>query len=887
MKKNHLLYICFFFLFAVTLQAQRKYTINETWKFSKTQERNNYLKNLDDSAWEVVSIPHTWNDRDVLDDTPGFYRGIGWYRRNVYIDSLAENKTVYIYFEGANQEVDLYVNEQLVGSHKGGYTRFSFDITPYIKSGEFNLFAIKVDNAHNVDIPPLSADFTFFGGIYRDVYLIEKEKIHISPNDYASSGVYITTPLVNNTVAHVEVKSIISNTLAQKSKARIEQTVYSPAGTLVSSQTTSVNLSASGNTDVTSKKILINNPQLWSPETPHLYTLTTRVLDEKGKVVLDEVVENFGLRYFEFDADKGFILNGSPLKLIGTNRHQCYENLGYALRDEMHVQDVLLLKEMGGNFLRVSHYPQDPMIMDLCDKLGIITSVEIPIVNAITESQAFLDNSLVMAKEMVMQDFNRPSVVIWAYMNEVMLRPPFRGDRHKEYCIEVNRHARAIDSLLRAEDPARYTMLPFHGSVSAYADAGLFEVAQIIGWNLYQGWYGGVFREFDGFMDKFHKDYPDKPTIITEYGADVDPRLHSFHPQRFDYTAEYANLYHDHYLKAIMDRPYIAGANIWNLNDFHSEPRGNAVPHINNKGIMGLDRKPKDTYLLYKAFLSKEPVVLIGSREWKIRGGVETGNGQCTQTLRVYSNLSQVSVYQNGKLVKENIPVNNFFAEVNIPFVDGKNLITAEGKQGGTLIQDYYECDFSLVPARFENGKGIPDKGMNIMLGSLRYFEDDKSGSIWIPEQEYQPGGWGYVGGKAFNPSRLPASDLNILGTDIDPVFQTQRENIESFKFDVANGRYAIYFYWAELIPQQQKEALAYNLGNDAKYDAPSARSFHLKLNGKYEFKNFDIAAQIGSERAIIKKIETNVVDGKGISIDFEPVTGSPILNAVRIIKLD
>ena len=887
MITNRLLSFCFSILFAVTLQAQRKYTINEVWKFSKIPEENNYLKNLDDNTWEIVSIPHTWNDRDALDDTPGFYRGIGWYRRNVYIDSLVENKTVYIYFEGANQEVDLYVNEQFVGNHKGGYTRFCFDITPYIKSGEFNLFAIKVDNSHNVNIPPLSADFTFFGGIYRDVYLLEKEKIHISPKDYASSGIYIKTPLVSDSEARVEVRSIVSNTLLRKSKIKLEQAVYTPIGTLISTQTTTINLSATSDTDIESKAILIKNPQLWSPETPHLYTLITRIWDEKGKIVMDEVVENFGLRYFEFNADKGFILNGNPLKLIGTNRHQCYENLGYALRDEMHVQDVLLLKEMGGNFLRVSHYPQDPMIMDLCDKLGIITSVEIPIVNAITESQEFLNNSLYMAKEMVRQDFNRPSVVIWAYMNEVMLRPPFRGDRHKEYCKEVNKHARAIDSLLRTEDPIRYTMLPFHGSVSAYADAGLFEIPQIIGWNLYQGWYGGIFSGFDGFMDKYHADYPDKPTIITEYGADVDPRLHSFHPQRFDYTAEYANLYHDHYLKAIMDRPFIAGANIWNLNDFHSEPRGNAVPHINNKGITGLNRKPKDTYLLYKAFMSKEPVVLIGSREWKFRGGVETGNGQCIQTLRVYSNLSKVSIWLNGKLFKENVPVKNHFAEIDISFVDGKNLIVAAEKQDNLLIQDFYECDFSLIPASFENGKGIPDKGMNIMLGSLRYFEDNQSGSIWIPEQEYQPGGWGYVGGKAFSPSNLPASDLNILGTDIDPIFQTQRENIQSFKFDVANGRYAIYFYWAELIPQKQKEALVYNLGNDAEYNTLDARSFHLKLNGKYELKNFNMVAQVGAERAIIKKIETNVIDNNGISIDFEPVVGSPVLNAIRIIKLN
>ncbi|GHV57330.1 beta-galactosidase [Bacteroidia bacterium] len=862
------------------MYSQRKYTINESWEFNKSNVEN---------GWITVSIPHTWNDKDAVDDTPGYYRGTGWYRKNVFIDSGAENKSVYVYFEGANQETELYVNEQLAGKHKGGYTRFCFDVTPFIKTGTVNLFTVKVDNAHNENIPPLSADFTFFGGIYRDVYLVVKEKIHVSMGDYASPGIYIKTPQVSKDEASVEIETVISNGLPKNSKVCLEHYLYSPSGEEVSVIRENPKLLPGSDTNHATKPVKVKNPQLWSPDSPELYTLKTQIWDEKRKVLLDEAVNNFGFRWFAFTADKGFFLNGKPLKLIGTNRHQCYENLGFALRDEMHVQDVLLLKSMGGNLLRVSHYPQDPVVMDLCDKLGIITSVEIPIVNAITEGQAFLDNSLQMAMEMVKQDFNRPSVVIWAYMNEVMLRPPFSGERHKQYCREVNRHARAIEELLRKEDPLRYTMIPFHGSVSAYEDAGLFEVPQIIGWNLYQGWYGGQFSGFDSFMDQFHQKYPGKPSIITEYGADVDPRLHSFHPQRFDYTAEYANLYHDHYLKAIVDRDYIAGAAIWNLNDFHSESRGNAVPHINSKGITGLDRTPKDTYLFYRVFMRKEPLVLIGGKDWKTRGGVETEAGRCVQPLRIYSNLPEIDVTVNGKSIGKKIPVKNQVAEIHIPFENKENLIVASGTKDGQTVQDFYRCDFSLVPVHL-SGK-IPVSGINIMLGSSRYFEDRASSSVWIPEQEYKAGSWGYVGGQAFRPKSrfggLPVSDLNILGTGLDPVFQTQREDIRSFRFDVEKGRYALYLYWAELIPVSEKETLAYNLGNDANYESRGNRSFHLKINNEYVLKDFDIAAQAGAERAVIKKFEVNVTDSNGISVDFEAVSGKPVLNAIRLIKLN
>ena len=412
MKKFLYIFIMLFVVGWAQAQQRVVYTINDGWKFTKGSPFEAQLNNCDDSSWETVNIPHTWNDKDADDETPGFYRGPAWYRRQLFVDKSQEGRQAVIYFEGANQEVQLYLNGQFVGEHKGGYTRFCFDITSKLRYGQENLFAICVNNTYNPNIPPLSADFTFFGGIYRDVYLQFMSPVHIATNDYASSGVYIRTPEVNGSSASVEITTLLTNNTLRSAEVIVESLICDADGKEVKRTQADIKL-VSGETKADiSKKIKIDSPRLWDIDDPYRYMVYTRIFDKKKGALLDEVVNPLGLRWFEFDSEKGFFLNGKWRKLIGTARHQDYFQKGNALRDELHVQDVLMLKEMGGNFLRVSHYPQDPVIMEMCDKLGIVTSVEIPVVNAVTETEEFLTNSVEMAKEMVRQDFNRPSVMI-------------------------------------------------------------------------------------------------------------------------------------------------------------------------------------------------------------------------------------------------------------------------------------------------------------------------------------------------------------------------------------------------------------------------------------------------------------------------------------------
>lgn len=883
----------FILLFVVVgyMQAQQRvvYTINDGWKFQQGSPFEAQLPACDDSSWEVINIPHTWNDKDGDDEAPGFYRGPAWYRKTLFVDKSQAGRQAIIYFEGANQEVQFYLNGQFVGEHKGGYTRFCFDITSKLRCGQENLFAVCVNNVYNPNIPPLSADFTFYGGIYRDVYLQFMNPVHVATNDYASSGVYIRTPQVSQSEASVEITTLLTNDANKATEVIVENVICDAGGKEVQRVKTAVRLMAGETKTDVSKKITIESPRLWDIDDPYRYTVYTRVLDKKGGGLLDEVVSPLGLRWFEFDSEKGFILNGKWRKLVGTARHQDYFQKGNALRDEMHVQDVLLLKEMGGNFLRVSHYPQDPVVMEMCDKLGIVTSVEIPVVNAVTETEEFLKNSVEMAKEMVRQDFNRPSLMIWGYMNEILLRRPYtEGKQLEDYYRFTEKIARALEAVIRKEDPSRYTMMAYHNAPQFYEDAHLTEIPMIQGWNLYQGWYEPDIEEFQRLLDRAHESYKGKVLMVTEYGPGVDPRLHSYQSERFDFSQEYGLVYHKHYMKEMMKRPFIAGSSLWNLNDFYSESRVDAVPHVNNKGIVGLDRELKDTYLFYKAFLSQRPVLAIGNREWKARGGVvNTDRRECLQSVPVFSNAKEVELFVNGKSLGKK-KLEECCALFDVPFIGGENLLEAVALVGGQEVRDMLRMQFQLVDAQWKDGT-VPFTELNVMLGSPRYFEDRAANVAWIPEQEYKAGGWGFVGGTPYRRKTgfgsMLGSDIDIYGTDLDPIFQTQRVGIKSFKADVPDGEYSVYLHWAELESNEKREALVYNLGADSERTSVGNRSFGLSMNGMTVMDDFNVARDYGYARAVIKKFIVTVKDGKGLSVDFHEKEGQPILNAIRLYK--
>ncbi len=880
MKQSFL--IAFLFLVCcLNALSQSRVTsrINDNWYFVKGDTAIT-------SKWEQVSLPHTWNTTDAMDDIPDYYRGIGWYKRNINISKQLKDKAVSLFFEGANQETEVFVNGKKAGKHIGGYTGFNIQVEKLLKFGEQNEIVVKVDNSFNPSIAPLTADFTFYGGIYRDVYLITTNKIRFA-GDHGSKGVYITTPVVSDRSAQVQSKSIVSNTSNKSVSFKILNDLFDASGKKVSESKMQILLKPGDIKSVQQKLPEIEFPKLWSPEEPYLYKVITKIVSHSGEII-DEISNQIGFRWFSFDADKGFFLNGKPYKLIGASRHQDYKNLGNAVSDELAIKDVELLKSMGANFLRVAHYPQDPSVMEACDSIGLLASVEIPVVNEITESDSFYRNCEQMQLEMIHQNFNHPSVIIWCYMNEVLLKTHHAGDKEKKqtYYNNIRQLAQRLENITRAEDPHRYTMMANHGNLEQYKIAGLLQIPMLIGWNLYSGWYGGSMDEFPNFLDDFHKSYPTIPFLVTEYGADADPRIRSTKPIRFDKSVEYTTKFHQFYLTEMLKRPYVSAAIVWNLADFGSETRTETMPHMNNKGLLEFDRTPKDPYFYYQAMLSKQPYIKILGAS-KVFGIADSVSSVCYQVLEVASNLDSLTIHLNG-IAKHQSRVINGIAEWKLPFKEGSNIITVTGTGKEQSYQDTKQMSTHLLPQCLKNSE-VPFKQMNVVLGTSRYYIDE-DGNWWQPDRAYAKGEWGYVGGVAFkikNNNRLPyGTDKNIIGTSNDPIYQTQQSGIKQYKLDVPSGEYELKLHFAELTGGGKISVPPYNLTDSSRTEKKLKRIFNVVINGKPLLRNFNIAEEYGVVTPVIKKAVIKVESEEGITIDFDAVEGEPVLNALQVKRL-
>lgn len=889
--------ILFYLLFCAAAfacaQPAVRQTINSGWEFYKGDIANFPNQKTGDIKWEKVSLPHSWNTADVTDDEPDYYRGIGWYKKTIYVPSSSGNKSIYLHFEGANQITEVYVNGKFAGKHTGGYTAFSFPISKFLNFAADHLsgneIEVKVDNSHSENIPPLTADFTFFGGIYRDVYLVTAGRVRFNLDSNATNGIKIKTPQVSVNNADVTINGSVTNSLDAKQVVKIISKLVNAGGKVIKEGQAKLTLPARATIDFKQDLNSIANPHLWSPDDPYLYHVVTRMVDTKGNT-LDESANPLGLRWFKFDAATGFYLNGKPCKLIGANRHQDYPGMANALPDAMHENDIALLKAMGANFIRISHYPQDPAVLEACDRLGLLASIEIPIVNRITQSDEFTKNCLDMQKEMIDQNYNHPAIIIWAYMNEVLLVPRYKRDSPEQlaYFKDVAALAQKLNDLTHRQDPSRYTMISCHGDFNRYHNAGITGIPDIVGWNLYSGWYSAGFEGFGKFLDHHHAVLPDKPLIVTEYGCDGDTRLHSFDPERFDKTVEYETLYHKRYLKDIMDRPFVSGGALWCLVDFNSEGRIDAAPHVNTKGMATAERVPKDVYYYYQANLLKQPFIKIGPHNWTLRGGIGDKDNVCMQPIEVYSNLPEVSLWLDGKLIGKQ-PVHDKVASFNVPFKNGTNVLKASATAGGLSYEDLITVNFKMVPADLRS-EALPFTEVNVSLGDKRFYIDDKLQQVWLPEQPYAPGSWGYAGGQVFSMkgSNLQKYGTNkdILGTGYDPIYATQRTGLSDFKLDVPDGKYEVNLLFAELLSKEEREALPYNLNNTAQKEETSARSFDVFINGQKVADALGDDNYLEPTRAFSTRVTIDVTGGKGIDISFKALKGEAILNGLQVKKI-
>jgi len=874
---------------AISNVSQReKESINESWKQFTGDVVGAEKVDFNDESWQTVNLPHTWNAIDAYTQKK-YYRGIGWYHKNLQLTNKYVGKKLYINFEGVFLKADIYVNGKFVGEHKGGYTAFTFDISNYVSIPGKNSIAIKVDNSKDLDLPPISGDYTMFGGIYRDVYLISTNQVHFDEMNLGSSGVFLETPIVNDKTATIKVRGTITNQSTENKYLMIVSKVLDKTGVVITEIKSKLKLSAgvNGNFEQLSEKI--SNPNLWSTENPYLYTVQTSIVsDDKTQILYDSKYQPLGFRWFSFSADSGFYLNGKYLKLIGAAHHQDYMGLGNALDNDLQRRDIELLKAMGGNFIRVSHYPQDPTIIEMCDKLGILVWEETPLGNTFYDNEELKATCISSLKEMIRQNYNHPSIIIWGYMNEVGLGTAKMADKEKKKGIfeMTAKFAKVLDSIVQAEDKNRLsTIAQNSGGNGYYKDYGLSSTPNVIGWNTYYGWYKGKFDDFGDFMDKVHTESPEMKSLISEFGAGSDQRIHSLHPEQFDFSIEWQQLYHESYLSQIFNRKFIAGAAVWNLIDFCAAGRQESMPHINNKGLLYNNRTPKDVYYLYQAWLVKTPVLHIASRDWQIRKGIQESpnNTTVTQPIKIYSNLDRVELFVNGTSNGIQSIIKGV-AIWNVAFVNGKNSLIAKGVDVHKNCEDAMQIDFEIIPAILNHDKG-KDFEIAVNVGSNCFFTDPINNMTWLPDQSYKSGSFGYIGGEVFRAGEGKIGHQSYVNqTRNVPLYQTFRFGLSDYKFDVANGEYEVELHFADIEGKSVKNL--YDV-SESEGKGKEISQFNVILNGNKVLEDFSPANQYGALNAVYKTFVVEAKDLKGITVSFEKETGNTFINAIKVRRLN
>ena len=591
---------------------------------------------------EGLDLPHTWNNLDGQDGGNDYRRGLGVYTRKVAKPESTPDERVYLQFHGVNASAKVFWNDTLVCTHDGGYSTFRVDITNAIQ--EENALVVEVDNSVNDRVYPQKADFTFYGGIYRDVELLIVNEAHFDLDYCGGPGLKYTSQ-VNGEDATLQVSTYV-NKEAQKVDTVVKVSLIDGQGNIVATAEEGVKAQslAKGNaqTQLGSNAgaeiqftLQVPHAHLWNGlEDPYLYTLKAELL-QAGQTV-DEISCNCGIRTFEFRAKDGFYLNGKHYPLQGVSRHQDRKAIGNAISYEDMEQDMELIKEVGANTIRLAHYQHSQYFYDLCDKEGMIVWAEIPYISEHMPNGR--ENTFSQMKELIVQNFNHPSIVTWGISNEITIS----GRKHKKDMLDNHRE---LQKLCKEMDPTRPTTLACFAMCIHWNPVA--HITDLVGWNLYLGWYvPGLFLN-DLWIWFWHLLYPNRPLCYSEYGAEGMPNLHSKYPRRGDNSEEYQNKYHEFMIRCFKRHPYLWANYVWNMFDFAADARNQGgEPGMNHKGLVTFDRSvKKDSFYLYKAYWSKESFVYIAGRRFEYRTGR-------TMVITVYSNEKEVALYNNGKLVE-------------------------------------------------------------------------------------------------------------------------------------------------------------------------------------------------------------------------------------------
>lgn len=678
MNKIKALFVLVFLILTLRTFCQQSRTlkeVNDGWEFRSKDISG-------DSVNTIVTLPHTWNARDAL---LGFdyYRGKGEYSKIITIDKTFKGKRVFLKFMGVQSVADVYFNEIHLGQHRGGYSAFVFEATPYIRFDSANKIRVVADNSRYDDILPLGGDFNIYGGIYRPVQLLITNEACITPLDFGSSGVYLKQKEVSSEEAKIEAEIVISNGNSDEKKILVSTTVFDNKGLKVALYQ-QVDTFPPGITKIINQPLSILKPHLWNGRNdPYMYNCKVQILI--NGVITDEINQPLGLRFFEVTADNGFFLNGKSLKLHGVSRHQDKEEVASALSASDHKTDIKLILEMGANAIRLSHYQHDDYFYSLCDSSGLVVWSEIPFVGSLmggyTNSDAFHENAKQQLIELIRQNYNHPSICFWGIFNEL-------SNPGKNSPFEI---VTALNELARKEDPFRLTT-----AATFLSDKDKLNfITSVVAWNKYFGWYYGNPGMLGKWADKLHSQYPDLKIGISEYGAGGNPDQHAENIKRpfpfFHYLnpEAYEAEYHEKSWEEIVKRPYIWGSFIWNMFDFGVSFRDEGgMTARNNKGMVTFDRKiKKDVFYFYKANWNPDPMIYITNRRFIHR------NSRVTD-VKVYSNAEKVELFANGFSLGIKTGSNSTFQWKNVHLQEGNNSIKAVTEIGGFRYEDKCIWDY-------------------------------------------------------------------------------------------------------------------------------------------------------------------------------------------------
>lgn len=850
------------------------------WRFRQDNElAGAQAPGFADDGWERVSVPHTWNRAGYyIDGAQGHIntagnvnkaQGVGWYRLAFDRPVLAKGQRVWLEFDAASRTAQVWLNGLLLGRHDGGFSRFRFDVTAALKAGR-NILAARVDNSQptaggpTADILPLTGDFFVHGGLYRPVRMVVTSAVHVDLADHGGPGVYATTTAVANGTASVAVRTRLTNDGKGSATLRLVTRLRDAAGVEVASALQPVTLAA-GTTLELPQALTVANPHLWQGTAdPYLHVLDVTVEDARG-AVLDRLTQPFGIRQVQLDANRGFLLNGQPLRLQGVGLHQDREGKGWALAPADIADDVATIRDMGANTIRLTHYQHGQTIHEMADRTGLILWDEIPLVTGWTlgpnqtgASPALVENARQQLQEMIRQNFNHASVAVWGIANEVDFgpgRPDFLGAGPK-VAPDPMPLLQMLNGLAKQMDSSRPTVL-----ATCCEDRGMQQVpltsqaTDAAGANRYFGWYYGKIDELSAHLDALHAKRPNQPLSVSEYGGGGalsqptdDPLGGPIELAGRNQPEAYQTWLHEKNWAILKSKPWLWGTWLWNSFDFATTVRHEGDSEdINTKGLVSYDRRiRKDGYFFYRANWSNAPTVHITDRRYVDRA-------YPVSDVKVYSNAPATELMLNGRSlgVRRDCP-DRICIWPAVRLAAGVNRLSASGGFASSTVSDSIEWQLAPQAAqafRIDAGTVIAARAQGRRFGSDAFFSGGEAGTADTP------------GGRGRRPVLVA-----IAGSPDRDLLASFREGDFSYRLPLLDGRYRVTLHFVE--PRAAK----------------TERLFDVSANGQSLLTRFDIAATAGAPLTAVSQSLPVSVTGGELTLNFRGIIGKALVSAIEVV---